>query len=186
LDDDRLQGLHAEDARFSRIWKEMLKAEFAREPESLVNRLWDAGLELIGLHSRIEHWCRPSTTVIHAPQQIRHFRILIEVLGNAFDAGESGRRVGADWWQIAWDEVRRSRGEAIQTGVQEQQIIDEQLLLALRALDTEIRASLGQPMFQLSIPSHQNLRGVFRFYRVLAVEEGFLVPPGELAHRGEA
>ena len=84
------------------------------------------------------------------------------------------------WWQYAWDEVRRARGEAIQTGVQEHQIVDELVFAALRALDGEIKANKYQQTFQLAIPPSLNLHGAFKFYRVRSVEEGFKVPSGEL------
>ncbi len=180
VDDLRLAGLQAEEGRFSRLWKERLNAEFRRDPAGLVKRLQDAGLKLLHLRSRIEHWCLAPSTVIHAPQKMRHFEMLIKVLGLDFDASQHAHRRRAAWWQFAWDEVRRARGEAIQTGFQEQQIIDKQLLLALPALHTEIRTNLGQQSFQLAIPPTQTLRGVFRFYKVLAVEEGFQAPQGEL------
>ncbi len=180
VDDARLAGLQAEDGHFSSIWKAKLNAEYRRDPTALVIRLRDAGLRLLQLRQRIEHWCRPPSTVIHAPQSMHHFEILIKVLGLDFDTNGPAQRRRAAWWQLAWDEVRRARGEAIQTGFQEQQIIDEQLLAALHALDVDIRANVGQRTFQLAIPPNQTLHGVFRFYRVLAVEEGFQAPPGEL------
>jgi len=180
VNDTRLAGLQAEDGTFSPIWKEKLNAEYQRDPAALANRLRDAGLRLLHLQGRIEHWCRPPSTVIHAPQSMHHFEILIKVLGLDFAANEAAQRRRAAWWQFAWDEVRRARGEAIQTGFQEQQIVDEQVLAALRALDADIRASVGQRTFQLAIPPSQTLHGVFKFYRVLAVEEGFQAPPGEL------
>jgi hypothetical protein len=180
VDDVRLAGLQAEEGRFSRLWKERLNAEFRHDPAALVKRLQDAGLRLLQLRSRIEHWCRAPSTVIHAPQQMRHFEILIKVLGLDFDANQNAHRPRAAWWQFAWDEIRRARGEAIQTGFQEQQIIDEQLLVAVRTLDADIQAHLGREAFQISIPPSQPLRGLFRFYRVRAIEEGFQAPPGEL------
>ena len=180
VDDARLAGLQAEDGRFSTIWKGKLNAEYQSDPVALENRLWDAGLELLNLRGRVAHWCKPPSTVIHAPQTMHHFEILIRVLGLDFDANEPTQRRRAAWWQFAWDEVRRARGEAIQTGFQEQQIVDEQVLAALHTLDADIRAKLDQRMFELTIPPNQTLHGVFRFYRVLAVEEGFQAPPGEL------
>jgi hypothetical protein len=64
MDDARLAGLQAEDGQFSPIWKERLNAEYQRDPAALENRLWDTGLELLHLRGRIEHWCKPATTVI--------------------------------------------------------------------------------------------------------------------------
>jgi len=180
VDDVRLAGLQAEEGRFSRLWKERLNAEFRRDPASLANRLQEAGLLLRQLPPRIEHWCRAPSTVIHAPQQMRHFEILIRVLGLDFDANQNARRPRAAWWQVAWDEIRRARGEAIQIGFQDQQIVDEQLLAVVRTLDAEIQSHLGREAFQISIPPSQPLSGLIRFYRVRAIEEGFQVPRNEL------
>ena len=180
LDDARLAGLQAGDGQFSTIWKEKLITEYRSNPATLVNRLWDAGLELLHLQGCISHWCKPPSTVIHAPQSMRHFEILIKVLGLDFAPNEPAQRRRGAWWQFAWDEIRRARGEAIQTGIHEQQNVDEQQLDALHTLDADIRANAGQQTFQLSIPPCQTLHGVFKFYRVLAVEEGFQAPPGEL------
>ncbi len=180
VDDMRLVGLQAEEGQFSCKWKEALRAEYGRDPAGLAKRLMDAGLTLLQLRSRIEHWCRPPSTVIHAPQQIRHFEMLIKVLGLDFDATHTAYKHRAAWWQFAWDEVRRARGEAIQVGVNEQQIVDDELLGSLRELGELIQAQVGQDAFEISIPETQHLRGVFRFYRVRAIEEGFQAPQGEL------
>jgi hypothetical protein len=179
IDDVRLAGLQAEDGHFSALWKEKLRAEFQNDPAAIENRLWNAGLELLNLRGRIAHWCKPPTTVIHAPQRMEHFKILVQALGLDFDVDETKGRKAA-WWQYAWNEVRRARGEAIQTGVQEQQILDGQVMTALLVLDPEIRKNTSQRMFQLPIPSDQPLHGVMRFYKVMAIEDGFRVPPGEL------
>jgi len=180
VNDARLAGPQAENGNFSRIWKEKLKAEYQRDPAALASRLRDAGLQLLFLQGCIERWCRPPSTVIHAPQSMHHFEILIEVLGLDFGPNEPARRRGATWWQFAWDEIRRARGEAIQTGFQEQQAVDEQALVALRALDSDIRANLGHQAFHLPIPAGEWLEGEFRFYKVLAVEEGLMAPADEL------
>src|SRR5690606_17542437 len=127
------------------VWKTRLNSEYSNDPEGLVERLWDAGLELLGLHSCIRHWCKTATTVIHAPQQKRHFEILISVLGIGFGAHEERWARRAAWWQYAWDEIRCARGEAIQTGRQEQQIVDQQLLEALGNLGDDIRGKLDRP-----------------------------------------
>jgi hypothetical protein len=180
VNDVHLAGLQAEDGRFSDVWKTKLRSEYSNDPEGLVKRLRDAGLKLSGLHPCINHWCKTATTVIHAPQQKRHFEILIRVLGISFDAHEERRARRTAWWQYAWDEIRRSRGEAIQTGIQEQQIVDQQLLEALASLADDIRAHLDQPAFELMIPDSVAVGGVFKFYRIIAIEAGLTVPKNEL------
>lgn len=180
LNDAQLTGLRAQDGHFSAIWKKKLNAEYQRDPVALANRLRNAGLQLLGLDTAIDRWCKPSSTVIHAPQSKKHFEILAKVLELDFDPDEIAKRRQAAWWQFAWDEIRRSRGEAIQTGFQEQNVVDNQVCAALRALDTEIRANVGQRTFQLVIPPGHSLQGVFRFYRVLAVEDGFKTSLSEM------
>lgn len=180
VNDSRLAGLQAEDGSFSRIWKRRLKEEHNSTPNLLQNRLWDAGLMLLHLGSRINHWCKPSTTVIHAPQSMEHFEILIKTLGIDFESTVPALKKRGEWWQYAWDEIRRARGEAIQTGFQEQQIIDEQLLEALDTLEQEILNRVDLKAFQLEIPADQQVRGVFKFYKIVAIEEGLQVPSAEL------
>lgn len=180
VDDLHLAGLQAEDGRFSNTWKTKLESEYSNDPEGLVTRLRNAGLRLARLHQCIRHWRRSATTVIHAPQQKRHFEILIGVLGIGFDAHEQRMARRAAWWQYAWDEIRRARGEAIQTGMQEQQIVDQQLLEALGSLTDDIRAKLDGPVFELMIPHTVDVRGVFKFYRVVSIETGLTVPKNEL------
>lgn len=182
LNDESLDELHVEEGYFSRIWKDKLQAEYQNNPMDLVNRLRANGLLLLGLRSGIERWCVPATTVIPAPQQVLHFQILMNVLGIDFDDGVSANRRRAAWWQYAWDEIRRSRGEAIQRGTQEQQIRRSQVLNIVRSLDAEIRNKLENSTFPFSIPisENQEYRGVFLFFSIHAIEEGFRVPPNEL------
>jgi hypothetical protein len=180
VDDLHLAGLQAEDGRFSNAWKEKLACEYSSDPEGLVTRLRSAGLRLEGLHPRIAHWCRSATTVIHAPQQKRHFEILIGILGIEFDVPVQRAARRAKWWEYAWDEIRRARGEAIQTGLHEQQVVDRQLLESLGSLTDVIRATLDRPSFELPIPDTASVSGTFKFYRVIDVETGLTVPRNEL------
>jgi hypothetical protein len=182
VDDLSLAELQAEPGDFSRTWKERLQTEFRCDPEGLMRHLRDGGLRLLGLRSCIERWCIPATTVIPAPLQMRHFEILISVLGADFDAGTHDDRHRPPWWRYAWNEVRRSRGEAIQMGFQEQHVLEEQMVAAVNSLDAEIRDNLHRSAFELLMPVNQSheIRGALRFYKVMAIEEGFRVPPGEL------
>ncbi|MGC3975909.1 MAG: hypothetical protein QM771_16230 [Nitrospira sp.] len=92
-----------------------------------------------------------------------------------------GQNRGPSFWQLAWDEVRRSRGEAIQTGVQEQELIEEQLLVILRKLMAEIReTALAGESFGVAIPTGHDVKGRFLFRKVRGIEEGFAAPESEL------
>lgn len=172
-----LGGLRAGEGRYSRIWKERLREEARRAPDDLVRRLRAAGIELRNLRSCVRQWCRPPSTVIHAPQQRRHFKLLVHELGIDHDEATTPRTVRRPWWEYAWSEIGHARGEAIQTGMQEHEIIDEQLFAILNDLLPEIRRhGAAEPIFELEIPAGRDLTGAVRFYKVRSIEDGFLVP----------
>jgi hypothetical protein len=179
IDDVDFGGPHAEDGHYSVIWKKRLTDQFASGPETLVRKLRQAGIDLRSIRNAIRHWCRPPSTVIHAPQQKRHFEVLIEVLGIAGEELSSHSRV--PWWQRAWREIAHARGEAIQTGMQEQEIINAQLTRALVNMLPTVRQLAGrESAFKVDIPEGEELRGRVRFFRILAVENGFRAPESML------
>jgi hypothetical protein len=172
-----LGALRAGDGHYSRVWKERLREELGRAPTELIRRLRDGGIELQNLRSCVKQWCRSPSTVIHAPQQRRHFESLVRVLGIDHETPDAPDRARRPWWQYAWAEIGRTRGEAIQTGMQEHQIIDEQLFEILNDLLPEIRRrALLHNVFEIEIPAGRSLRGAARFYKVQSIEDGFLVP----------
>jgi hypothetical protein len=172
-----LGAIRAGEGRYSRTWKERLREEVRREPDELLRRLRAAGIELRNLRSCVRQWCRPPSTVIHAPQQRRHFEMLIRVLGIDHDSAPAARSLRRPWWEYAWSEIGRTRGEAIQTGIQEQEILDEQLFVILNDLLPEIRRrATAEAIFELEIPDGRDLTGTVRFYKVRSIEDGFLVP----------
>ena len=174
-------GLQAEHGHYSQVWKAYLVEELRRDAQGLLNRLRQAGLDLVHLRVALVNWCKPPTTVIHAPQQMKHFEILVRVLGANFDASHVSGQQRDPRWQRAWNEIQHSRGEAIQAGVQEQGIIDERLLTVLNRLLPDIRrnAEKGEG-FRLSIPAGEELNGLALFDKVCSVERGFLVPNTDL------
>ena len=177
LADSDLGGLHAGAGRYSETWKKRLRESVARDANGLVERLRAEGIGLVGLRSCIEHWCRPPSTVIHAPQQRWHFEILIAVLGVDFEPPLLSGRQQRPWWQYAWREIQHARGDAIQLGMQEHDIIDEELLRALGEQLPEIRSnSLSGENFTIQLPQGGSLQGDVLFFRVRSVEEGFVVP----------
>jgi hypothetical protein len=179
VEDIDLGGLIAGHGSYSETWKDRLKHEFHTNKRDFISRLRNAGLNLVHLRSAIEHWCEPPTSVIHAPQQTRHFEILIQVLGlDSTVATAHGRR---SWWRLAWDEIRNSRGEAIHTGFVEKEIVENRLLEILRGLLPQIREHATHNVgFRLSIPSISDLRGSFLLSPIIAIEHGFRVPETEL------
>jgi hypothetical protein len=116
--------------------------------------------------------------VIHAPQTKRHFEILIKILGIERDVGaSSSRTLHRPWSEYAWNEIGRTRGEAIQTGRQENEIVYEELFAILESLLSDIQErAQTQEFFQLEIAPDRPLQGVVRFYKVRSLEDSFLVP----------
>jgi hypothetical protein len=195
-----LGGLQAEQGQYSQIWRERLEQEWRDDAKGLIKRLQAAGLKLVNLNSAIRHWCEPPGTVIHAPQLTKHFEILLRVLGLDRDVDSSpGQKRTLLFWQRAWNEVRRSRGQAIQTGFQEHELLEEQLLVTIKNLIPEIRekilatdgCAIKRPslvrlldetasVFQLPVPVGAGIKGRFVFRKVYGIEEGFSAPETEL------
>ena len=181
LRDVDLGGLQAEHGHYSCIWKERLIEERHKGAGDLVTRLLKEGLHLAYLYPAIAHWCELPTTVIHAPQRRQHFEILIRILGIDFPKTDDPRRANAPWWQYAWNEIRRSRGEAIAAGFQEQDIVEEQLLATLETMLPEIqRLAATSEGFLIQLPPDQSLQGAALFNKVTFVEDGFVAPQTEL------
>lgn len=172
-----LGAVHAGEGRYSRIWKERLREEVRRAPDGLVRGLRAAGIELRNLPSCVRQWCRPPSTVIHAPQQRRHFEMLVRALGIDHDSASVTRTLRRPWWEYAWSEIAHTRGEAIQSGILEHEIINEQLVAILNELLSEIRyRAAAEAIFKLAIPDGRDLTGAVRLYRIRSMEDGFLVP----------
>jgi hypothetical protein len=165
---------------YSQIWKDRLKHEFRMDEQDLIDRLRGAGLTLVHLRSAIERWCEPPNSVIHAPQLMKHFEILTEVL-RLGDTSSPRDPTSPPWWRRAWGEIRRSRGEAIQSGFAEKEIVEEQLIAILRGLLSRIREQAAENMrFSLSTPAESDIRGRCVLFPINAIEGGFHVPESEL------
>jgi hypothetical protein len=180
LYDASLGPVQAEHGRYSQVWKARLAQAWQSGSFGLIESLRAAGLNLLHLDAAIRHWCRPPSTVIHAPQQARHFQILLTVLG--IGEGESGQSSRTTpWWQLAWNEVRRSRGEAISAAFEVHGIVEEKLLAILNQQLPAIRrqASEGRD-FRVIMPAGSELSGEVAFHKVRDIEEGFAAPQNEL------
>ena len=176
IGDVNLGAGQANEGSLSRVWKLRLQDELRTNSEGLCRILKSKGLNLQNLEACAERWSEPATTVIHAPQKRRHFQILIDVL--ALEARPVG---GVEWWQMAWNEIRHSRGEAIQGGMHEHEIVEEQLIEILRAMSLQIQAEAAlKPCFGFPLPVTSGLHGNILFFKVLSIEDGFLIPGTEL------
>jgi hypothetical protein len=164
---------------YSTRWKAELKQQFEWHEEGLLRKLRAAGIKLRNLGACVELWIQPASTVIHAPQQRRHFQILVDVLDMETRAPRpsADSRAAGPWWRAAWQEIAASRGLAIQYGMQEQEIIDEELdriVLTILPAIQEL-ATKGEP-FRIAIPPGHSLEGSISFLPIHEVEQGFRVP----------
>jgi hypothetical protein len=103
----------------------------------------------------------------------------MQVLGIDHDMAPASatRTPRRPWWQYAWSEIGHTRGEAIQTGIQEHEIVDEQLFAILSELLPELRRrAAAESVFEFELPDGRDLTGAVRFYKIRSIEDGFLVP----------
>jgi hypothetical protein len=181
LGDVDLGTVQAEQGHYSQIWKERLVQEWQSDSADLIKRLRSAGLSHIHLSAAVQRWCDPPSTVIHAPQRLEHFKTVLSVLGLDSNEDEDKHVRTLPFWNSAWNEIRRSRGEAIHTGFQEHEIIEEELLTILKNLMHAIREqALKEAVFIQEIPTDSGIEGRFLFFKILGIEEGFSVPETEL------
>lgn len=180
IGDVDLGGAHAMDGAYTAIWKSRLAECLNSRPNWLESELRRNGLALRGLTSCLENWARPASSVIHAPQQRGHFAILVRVLGIEDDRTTCPRPPQVPWWRLAWAEIARSRGQAVQVGMQEQEIIQGELLAALNSLPDRLsRLAEGGETFVLPL-APVGLEGSVTLYHIEAVESGYRVPEAVL------
>lgn len=171
----------AQESGYCRIWKQRLREEIQTSLDAFCLILRNKGLGLHNLRNCVEYWAQPPHAVIHAPQQRRHFQILIDALAIDQAVTQPTRQDTRPWWQRAWDEISVTRGEAIQTGRQEHELVEQQAMELLRSLLPTIRKqSVGVEEFRLQIPHGKDLRGAFAFFKLLRIEDGFLAPETEI------
>jgi len=171
----------AQESGYCRTWRQRLNEELLSRPDALFRNLQNKGLRLKNLRNCAKYWAQPPDAVIHAPQQKKHFQILIDALSINPELTQPTKSDTRAWWQKAWDEIRVSRGEAVQTGRQEQELVEQRALELLKGLLPEIlNMSASSETFQIQIPPGNDLIGAFVFHKILRIEAGFLAPENEI------
>lgn len=178
--DSGAAGGHAEEGEYGRIWKQSLLDKLLFDNAfsldklvfddvfSFITKLRKDGIDLLRIDQSIWHWSKPATSVVHAPQQRKHFEILIRNLD--IDCSET-------WIAAAWHEVIKTRGKAIQTGMQEHRVAYERLMEFLNTRLPELHSEAkNNYTFNVSIPSLDDMSGMIVFHKIVAIEEGFLAP----------
>jgi hypothetical protein len=171
-------GRISEHGWYSTRWKAELKRQLEWHAEGLLRQLQAAGIKLRNLRWCVEHWIQPASSVIRAPQSRKHFELLVDVLkmeSCAPQPDSHGRRTS--WWRAAWEEIAASRGLAIQFGMQEQEIIGDEIDRIVLSILPKVQeqAQEGKP-FRIAIPEGHSLSGSITFLRIHEVEDGFSVP----------
>jgi hypothetical protein len=162
LDLGQTKAAHGEK---SRVWKKRLDEIWRKDSARLVSRLRNEGLDLIHLFDCVDRWRAEPSSVIHSPQTYEHFKILIKNIG--LDNG--------NFCRSAWQEVRISRGKAINSGVQESEIVEEEVIKIIveNYAETKNHVAVGSEM---PIPSEYGISGTIRFDLIEVIEDGFMVP----------
>ena len=169
--------LQAQHDKFSQIWKSCLRGRLKENAAALIHDLDAAGLDLTWLGPALHNWAKPPTTVIHAPQQKRHFEILMRVLEVDFASAAPARFRDKPLWQFAWQEVCHSRGEANHAGFVNHAQEEESLREVLVSMVSDIRSLAGAgTSFTLALPEGRAVAGTAFFDRVVAIEDGFRAP----------
>lgn len=178
---DHSAEVQAEHATYGKIWKRRLADLWNEDPKALVEGLFDEGVHLVNLDAGVRHWIKAPTTVVHAPQKRKHFRILMKYLGLHDKAPGVALRDRRLFWEVAWEEIGRSRGEAIQAGVTDHETAEKQLTEYLNRQLNELR-ELAQMQEDFTVPMRGDgaLDGHVQLLPIVAVEDGFLAPDQEL------
>lgn len=166
--------IHVRNDHYSLIWKNFLKSAIDRDCDQLIVSLREAGLKLITLKDSLSRWCLPAGSVIYSPQHKEHFKILIDVLNRL-----SGSNVfqNQDDWCLAWREISRSRGDACQNGINEQEIVMDQLISLLQSMIDDIRSrATSESTFSIEIPTGYGFMGKVLITKIVSVEHGIFVP----------
>jgi hypothetical protein len=173
-------GVHAEEGKYSRIWKQSLNNKMFVDSK-FEDKLRADGIDLKTLEQSLSNWSKPSTSVVHAPQGRKHFEILMRNLQIDHSKYTSGFSQKIPWVMAAWNEVTISRGVASQTGKYEQRAADDLVVEIIESrLDEIIQQAANNDNFHLTVPGDDDLPGIIVFHKIVAIEEGFLAPDGYL------
>lgn len=161
----------------TRQWKDALCKAYQDNAPRLIQKLRDAGIQLIQLEAAAKHWMKEPTTVIHSPQQKDHFALMLRVLGIVPAELALGRIYSTKEFQEGWKEISLSRGKAIEAGVRTTAEEVEEINRILSAQrDTLLAKMSGDAPWCLEMPENAAATGQCEFYPIRGIEKGFLAP----------
>lgn len=178
-----LAALTANEGMRSLDWKHRLECVLQEAPLVLEQCLRDKGVGIEDLQARMQEWCKIGRSVITAPKTRSNFMALLRAIQpwdhDMFTTAKDKTR----WINEAWLEVSRSRSAAINTGVVEHELIDEELVSILESgLEPSMLHRPQVPPFILYMEPGTPLDGHVDLYPILAVDAGYSCPRSKLRH----
>jgi len=167
---------------YARAWKEKLKHEHKIDTDGFEKKLVDKGLILRKLPDSIKRWYSCVESILPAPGEMKHFDILINTLHECgLNSEVTNKSLSDEWKNLAWKEIKQARGEAISEGFQEVEMIEEQIQIILSQQHEKIiEDAKKENIFRLQISENNGLCGEIKFYQILSIEDGYLIPDEKL------
>ncbi|HDL7534784.1 TPA: hypothetical protein PXN94_001435 [Yersinia enterocolitica] len=160
------------------LWKRALADTWRLHPNVCIQKMRQAGIDLLDLSRAVQKWIAMNGTVIHAPQRKKHFEALLtKVLAPELIPPLVANGKTIPGWRRAWAEVEASRVIAIQHGSVEHAIVNEQLLVELRKEVPDIRSMISlDDVFRHPLQSKSGLIGSVAFKPVISLSPDFAAP----------
>jgi hypothetical protein len=174
-------SVDAAKAPLAALWKKALADLYKRQSGLCVQKMKDAGISLRHLHRAAESWMSLNGSVIHAPQRRDHFQALLTcVIDPELIPARSHNGQAVPGWRLAWAEVAASRSTAVEHGVMESAIVNEQLIVELRNELGHLRDMVSPDGgYHHLLTPESGLAGSVRFDPVISIASGFAAPQEE-------
>lgn len=131
-------GIHSNTSSTERsnLWKGLLAKQIESNIDEIVSRLEQSNVSLKCLSLVLRNWAKPPTSVIHAPARKEHFHALCYALGISSTIESHAGPV--DFYTLAWNDIRMSRGEAISAGHDRSELLINHVVNSLRMSSDDI------------------------------------------------
>lgn len=176
-----LGELTAQEGARALQWKLCLGRAVETEPIRLEQQLRERGVQRNDMWDRMQEWRTVNRSVITAPKTRSDFDVLLRLLEPWGKDATMTPVTVQRWIDEAWKEVQASRSVAINTGVVEHELIDEELLRILEARVDRQRLGQNQAIpYRLLMEPSSPLAGHVDLYPVSAIDHGYSCPISKL------
>lgn len=167
------EQVELEKTTWAKIWKNELKVRYENNRDTLLVRMREAGISLLNLEGAISRWTKMEGRVITGPLLKRHFHLLIEKVLNDCLPDSA--------WRDAWREIKDSDVRAMQNGMLENDITNEQIVLDVTPhLDKIGDLANREVKFSFTLPEPSALSGTLNFVKVMDVSSNYSSPHEKL------